>query len=70
MYDPEGKPSAGLRNAVTTEAFKRGLILLGCGETSLRCAPPLCITEAELTKGIEIFEQAVSAIEAKRNHDN
>ena len=63
VLDRDGRPAPDLRHAVTVEAFNRGLILLGCGETSIRFCPPLCITESELGVGLDIFEQAVAAIE-------
>ncbi len=63
VYGNDGKPSQERRNAIATDAFYRGLILLGCGETGMRFAPPLCITEDELKTGIDLFEQAVAAVE-------
>ncbi len=62
VYDDACKPSGALRNKVAQEAFRRGLILLGCGDDSLRFAPPLCINEQELNTGLEIVEQAVAAV--------
>ncbi|MEE9296721.1 MAG: acetyl ornithine aminotransferase family protein [Phycisphaerae bacterium] len=64
-YDARRQPSNELRDAITRQAFSRGLILLGCGDTSLRFAPPLCITEDELNTGLDLFEQAVKAAAAK-----
>ena len=33
------EPATALRNRVETLAFERGLMVLGCGETSLRLCP-------------------------------
>ncbi|MGD0014046.1 MAG: acetyl ornithine aminotransferase family protein, partial [Bryobacteraceae bacterium] len=41
------EPAAALRNRVETLAFERGLMVLGCGETSLRLSPPLIVNEHE-----------------------
>ena len=62
VLDKAGQPSQELRNAVAQEAFKRGLILLGCGDTSLRFAPPLCITEQQISTGLGIIEEALAAV--------
>jgi 4-aminobutyrate aminotransferase len=61
--DAEGRPSQPVRNRIVQEAFRRGLILLGCGETGLRFAPPLCITEVELRAGLKILDESVQRIE-------
>jgi 4-aminobutyrate aminotransferase len=48
-----------LRDRIVTLAFERGLLLLGCGETSIRLAPPLIINEHEMNIGLDIFEECV-----------
>ena len=48
-----------LRDRIVTLAFERGLLLLGCGETSIRLAPPLIINEHEMAIGLDIFEDCV-----------
>ncbi len=60
--DADGKPSMQVRNRIVNEAFQRGLILLGCGDTGIRFAPPLCMTESQLMRGLSIFEDAVQAV--------
>lgn len=50
-----------LRNKVVKEAAKRGLILLGCGDNSLRFIPPLIVTKEEIDVAMEIFEEALKA---------
>lgn len=50
-----------LRNAVIEQAFHRGLLLLGCGESAIRFSPPLVISRAQVDRAIEIFETAVDA---------
>jgi 4-aminobutyrate aminotransferase len=43
-------------------AFERGLLVLECGRTSVRLSPPLTVTEAEMTTGLQILEAAVTAV--------
>jgi len=52
-----------LRDQVVEQAFPRGLLLLGCGKSTIRIAPPLCISRAEIDEGLEIFEEAVAISE-------
>ncbi len=40
-------------------AFKKGLLLLGCGKKTIRIAPPLIITKEEVDKGLNIFEKII-----------
>jgi 4-aminobutyrate aminotransferase len=47
------------RDFVEKKAFEDGLLLLGCGEKTIRIAPPLIITEEEVDKGLEIFEAQI-----------
>lgn len=49
-----------LRNAVEQTAFKRGLLILGCGENNIRFCPSLTITREEADKAVELFAAAVS----------
>jgi 4-aminobutyrate aminotransferase len=57
------EPHPVLRNRVETLAFERGLMVLGCGENSLRICPPLIVNEDEATVGLDILEDALSAAE-------
>jgi 4-aminobutyrate aminotransferase len=57
------EPATALRNRVETLAFERGLMILGCGETSIRLAPPLILNENEATVALDILEDALTAVE-------
>jgi 4-aminobutyrate aminotransferase len=57
------EPAGALRNRVEDLAFERGLILLGCGESSLRICPPLVIKEEEATVAMDIIEEAITLAE-------
>ncbi|MDQ3880000.1 MAG: acetyl ornithine aminotransferase family protein [Chloroflexota bacterium] len=47
-------------NAVQQAAFERGLLLLECGEASLRFSPPLMIDRAAVDRAVELFGEAVA----------
>ncbi len=62
VSDPKTKkPDGKLRDRVVYEAFKRGLLMLGAGDSVIRWAPPLIITKEQLTVGLEIFDEAIAA---------
>jgi len=61
------EPAAALRNRVETLAFERGLLILGCGETSIRLCPPLILNEHEATVALDILEDALS--HAEKEHE-
>ncbi len=56
-----GKPDPKLRARLLQAAFERGLLLLGCGEISIRFCPPLCVNETQLEVGMKLFDEAVAA---------
>ena len=57
------EPATALRNRVETLAFERGLMILGCGETSIRLCPPLILKEEEATVALDILEDALTNVE-------
>jgi len=61
------EPAVEARNRVETLAFERGLIVLGCGETSLRLSPALIVTKEEATVALDILEDVLTAVE--REHE-
>ncbi len=62
------EPVTALRNRVETLAFERGLMILGCGETSLRLCPPLVVNEHEAMVALDILEEALSEVEKEHAH--
>ncbi|MGI0133156.1 MAG: acetyl ornithine aminotransferase family protein [Thermoplasmata archaeon] len=54
-------PAVHLRDRILEEAYKRGLILLPCGKSSIRYIPPLVIQEAEVDEGVEILDASIGA---------
>jgi 4-aminobutyrate aminotransferase len=57
------EPATELRNHLEALAFERGLMVLGCGETTLRLCPPLLINEYEATVALDILEESLSVVE-------
>ncbi len=57
------EPATDLRNRVEALAFERGLMILGCGETSIRLCPPLIVNEHEATVALDILEEALTQVE-------
>lgn len=52
--------------AVMLECFRRGLLVLPCGPNSIRFSPPLIITQAQASTALEIFAEALAAVEGAR----
>ncbi|HEX3871242.1 MAG TPA: acetyl ornithine aminotransferase family protein [Pirellulales bacterium] len=45
--------------AAITNAFHRGLLLLGCGRAGVRFCPPLCVTAEEIDRGVAILREVL-----------
>lgn len=60
------KPAEHLQDRVVDFAFERGLLTLGCGTSTIRISPPLCITTEELNAGLAILEEAISLAEKEQ----
>jgi len=56
------EPDPQLRDRIVSEAFSRGLLLLGCGETGIRFTPPLCINRVQLEVGFDVFDEAIATV--------
>ena len=57
--DGEREPAPELRNQVIRLAFEKGLLLLGCGQSTIRFCPPLIVNEDEAQSAVEIFSFAL-----------
>jgi 4-aminobutyrate aminotransferase len=58
-----GDPTAlapDLRDEIVQAAFRRGLLLLGCGEAALRFCPPLCVCAAQVDIALELLDGVLS----------
>ncbi|AEP11020.1 4-aminobutyrate aminotransferase apoenzyme [Chloracidobacterium thermophilum B] len=54
-------PDPELRNRIEQECFRRGLIVLGAGESTIRFSPPLVIDAEQVDCAVEIFSEAIGA---------
>lgn len=55
-------PDRDICGRIVLKAFERGLLLVGCGENSIRFTPPLVINREEAETGLAIFEQSLSEV--------
>jgi 4-aminobutyrate aminotransferase-like enzyme len=45
------------------ESVKRGLLVISCGESTIRIAPSLAIPEELVDKGLDILDVALNTVE-------
>ena len=46
-------------------AFRKGLLLLSAGKSTIRFAPPLVITENEIEHGMRILDECITELSKK-----
>ncbi|HEU4343251.1 MAG TPA: acetyl ornithine aminotransferase family protein [Candidatus Binatia bacterium] len=51
-----GAPDPRLRDQVVKKCFEEGLLLLGCGDSTIRFCPPLIVKRDEVDTAVAIFE--------------
>jgi 4-aminobutyrate aminotransferase len=49
-------------NAIEQAAFQRGLLVLECGEASIRFCPPLMVDEAAVDTAIQLYAEALASV--------
>ncbi|HEY2793128.1 MAG TPA: aminotransferase class III-fold pyridoxal phosphate-dependent enzyme [Micromonosporaceae bacterium] len=59
-------PDGELAEAVQNAAYKRGLLVLECGENAIRMSPPLVVTREECDIALRLFGEAIDEIESGR----
>ena len=59
-------PVGPMRDKVVDLAFARGLLILGCGETSIRLCPPLIVSQQEADIALDILEECVVLVAANK----
>jgi 4-aminobutyrate aminotransferase len=55
------RPNVALKDRVLEEAYRRGLLLLPCGRSTIRYIPPLVVRREEIDEGVEILDAAIGA---------
>jgi 4-aminobutyrate aminotransferase len=58
VRDTKNKP---LRDKIVQAAFEQGLLILGCGENSIRFCPPLLISREQIDCAISILDDCLEA---------
>ncbi len=61
------EPATRERDMVVEQAFRRGLLLLGCGASSIRFSPPLVVTREEADEAVRIVGDCLSEVAAVSN---
>ena len=63
VKDRETKePARSWRNLIIKAAFEKGLLLLGCGENTIRFCPALTVTSEEIDNCLSIFNDAIKVV--------
>ena len=57
------EPNKIIRDRIEELAFQHGLLIMGCGISTVRMAPPLTLSTAEADEGLFVFEEAVTMAE-------
>jgi 4-aminobutyrate aminotransferase len=58
----DGSPATEYVGKLEQLAFRKGLLLLSCGKSTIRFAPPLIISEGEIKVGMEILDQCLTEL--------
>jgi 4-aminobutyrate aminotransferase len=57
VADPARKtPAAPLRDRIVEACFRKGLLLLGCGESTVRFSPPLIVSREQADFALDVVE--------------
>ncbi len=56
------EPAEELTHELEQRAFKKGLLLLSCGRSVIRVAPPLVLTEHDVDAGLAILDECLTEL--------
>jgi 4-aminobutyrate aminotransferase len=60
VKDQKSRAASGpMRDKIVDLAFERGLLILGCGETTVRLCPPLIVNQHEADIALDILEECI-----------
>jgi len=69
VTDPVSRaPARRLCDTLITRAFHQGLLLLSCGQSTVRFMPPLLVSEAQVDEAMELLERALIEALADAEH--
>ena len=57
------EPNAEARNRVIERAFELGLLVLGCGESTIRLMPPLVIDREQADCAVDTLDRCIAEVE-------
>ncbi len=57
------EPHPEARRKVVETAFERGVLLLGCGESTVRLMPPLIVEQDQVDFALDVLEGSISEVE-------
>lgn len=61
------EPAKELTERVVEIGYERGLLMLSCGKSVIRIAPPLSMSKSEMDEGLRLFEEALTLAEKEIN---
>ena len=61
-------PARELCDALVTRAYHNGLLLLSCGQSTVRFMPPLMIGESDVDEAVELLELSMTEVLAEHLH--
>lgn len=56
------EPAIKEKDRILQECFNNGLVLLGCGSSSIRLIPPITMSKENIEKGLDVFEAAIKSV--------
>ena len=56
-------PTSKSRDKLKNKLYSNGLIIVGCGEKTIRFRPPLIISSEEIDKTLEIIDKTLKSHE-------
>jgi 4-aminobutyrate aminotransferase len=54
--------AAAERDRIVDMAFEKGILLLGCGPSTIRICPPLVVTKEEADVAVDVLEECIAAV--------
>jgi 4-aminobutyrate aminotransferase len=68
VTDKQSKTQGGAeRDGIVELAFEHGLLLLGCGPSTIRIAPPLIVTKEQADIAMDILEECINVTAGKHH---
>ena len=51
-----------VRNNLVKKLFANGLMMIGCGEKTMRFRPPVCINKENIDEGMDIIDRSINQL--------